>query len=181
MTTRHLLRCLLLIVAVVNSSAYFCGGGSTHRPMRTSDVPTGPGTVAEARKYLEGSWSLVSMELFPPGEAAIHAAATGTLVYDAFANMTVELHFKPEAMGLANRIGIPAENGVLSTTGQTVVDMGNHSLSYLFEGQTPLRASTHPLDTNRPRYWEVNGNMLTLRTKDEKGSVLSVTVWRKEQ
>jgi hypothetical protein len=65
------------------------------------------------------------------------------------------------------------------TTGRTVIDISNHAISYVFEGQDAVRQPTHPLDTNRPRYWEVNGNMLTLRTKDDNGTVLMVSVWRK--
>ena len=153
---------------------------STPVAARTSKVPTGPGTVTEARKYLEGEWTLVSMDVFPPTEAPIqHAASGGTMIYDAFANLTVNLHFTPDAARLAERIGIPIANGVVMTTGRTVIDMNNHALSYVLEGQDAVRPPTHPLDTNRPRYWEVDGKMLTLRTKDEHGNILMVSVWRK--
>jgi hypothetical protein len=152
---------------------------STPVAARTSPVPTGPGTLAEARRFLTGKWTLVTMDIFPPGEAAIHDAMTGTLVYDEFANMTVDLHLKPDTAELASRIGIPVSDGAVVTTGRTVIDMNNHSLSYVLQGQPPVRPSTHPLDINRPRYWEVTGETLTLRTKDTDGKVLSVSVWKK--
>jgi hypothetical protein len=129
---------------------------------------------------LQGRWSLVSMELFPPNEAAIHVVGSGQLVYDDFANLTVDLRVDEATARLFERIGISAPNGVISTSGRTLVDMTSRTLSYTLEGQQAVRPATHPLDTNRPRYWEVDGNTLTLRTKDDTGKVISVAVWRKE-
>jgi hypothetical protein len=34
---------------------------------------------------------------------------------------------------------------------------------------------------NRPRYWEVNGDLLTLTTKDDNGTPLSVAKWQRER
>jgi hypothetical protein len=80
---------------------------------------------------------------------------------------------------LFERVGIPVRNGVVSTKGKTLVDMTGRTLSYVLDGQAIIRPATHPLDTNRPRHWEVNGDTLTLRTKDDKGTDLSVAVWKK--
>jgi hypothetical protein len=33
---------------------------------------------------------------------------------------------------------------------------------------------------SRPRYWERDGNTLTLTTKDDKGQPLSVGKWQKQ-
>lgn len=143
-------------------------------------IATGPGTLSEARQYLEGRWSLVSFDLFPPGEAPIHVVGSGELIYDNFGNMTVELRVDPESARLAQRIGIPAPGGIISTSGLTLIDVTSRSISYVLEGQADSRPATHPLDTNRPRYYEVNGNTVTLRTRDEKGAVLSVSVWTKQ-
>lgn len=120
------------------------------------------------------------MDLFPPNEPAIHVVGSGTLLYDNFANMTVDLRIDSATAKMFERIGIPAPDGVISTTGRTLVDMTTRTLSYTLEGQQAVRPATHPLDTNRPRYWEVEGNTLTLRTKDDSGKVISVAVWRKE-
>jgi hypothetical protein len=157
-----------------------CPSAPLDKPIKLGKVEKGPGTLTEARQYLQGHWSLVSMDLFPPNEAAIHAAATGTMVYDEYANMRVDLQLKPQTARLAEQIGIPAPDGVVSTNGRTVIDIGNHSISYVLEGQDALRPPKHPLDINRPRYWEVSGNTLTLRTKDDNGAILSVSVWRKD-
>jgi hypothetical protein len=150
-----------------------------NRPLKTGEVPTGAGSTAAARRFLQGTWTLVSLDVFPPNQPMIHAGATGTLTYDEFANMDVNLRLDADTARLFDRIGIPVTNGVVRTSGRTLVDMTSRTLAYTLEGQQAVRPPTHPLDTNRPRYWEVNGDMLTLTTKDQAGMALSVAVWRK--
>lgn len=157
-----------------------CAPGPIERPAPMGPIATGPGTIAEARRYLEGRWSMVSFDLYPPGEPPIHVVGTGELIYDNFGNMTVEFRVDPETARLARRIGIPAPDGIISTSGLTLIDVTSRSVSYVLEGQEQSRPSTHPLDTNRPRYYEVDGNTVTLRTRDEQGAVLSVSVWTKQ-
>src|SRR5262245_40103322 len=169
---------IVMVTAVATAGA--CAGAPIDKPLPMGPVNTGPGTLSEARKYLEGEWELMSMEIFPPNEPSIRAAATGTLVYDQFSNMKVDLQLSPDTAQIAEHIGIPAPNGVVTTSGRTVIDINSHSISYVLEGQDSFRPPTHPLDMNRPRYWDVSGNMLTLRTKDESGKVLSVSVWQKK-
>jgi hypothetical protein len=70
---------------------------------------------------------------------------------------------------------------VLSTEGRTAVDLQNRTLTYIIQGQPPVGAPSGPLATNRPRHWEVTGNVLTLTTKNDKGEALSVGRWKKEQ
>ena len=170
----------LVTAALAFASAVACSSAPIDKPLKLDKVDKGPGTLSEARQYLEGRWTLVSMDLFPPDFPAVHNAATGSMTYDNFSNMKVEMQLNPEATQLADRIGIPNQTGQVLTTGRTVIDIGNHAISYVLEGQPGTRPPTHPLDTNLPRYWEVSGDTLTLRTKDEAGKILSVSVWRKE-
>ena len=168
--------CAVLFSAVLSG----CAKAPLDRPLSTSKVDIGPGTLTEARARLTGTWTLLSLDLFPPGEPPIHGAATGILNYDEYSNLKVDLRLTPGAVKLAQKIGIPlTAEGSLTTTGHAVIDLQRRALSYVLEGQKPMRQALHPLDTNLPRYWELKDNELTLRTKDEKGTVLSVAVWRK--
>jgi hypothetical protein len=178
MRLRHL-HAVLGFVAVLSAAGAGCAPGPIDKPIKLDPVAKGPGTLTEARQYLQGQWTLVSMDLFPPEKPAIRGAATGTMVYDDFSNMKVDLQFTPAAAQLAESIGIPLKDGILSTDGRTVIDIENKAISYVFEGQSGVRAPTSPLDTNLPRYWEVSGNTLTLRTRDTAGKMLSITVWKK--
>jgi hypothetical protein len=166
-------------IACVLAACTACAGAPRQKQLPLGQVEGGPGTISAARQYLEGKWSLISLDVFPPGQAPIHAGATGTMTYDDFANMTVDLKVDNDTARLFQKIGIEAPGGVIRTTGKTLVDMNGRTLSYMLEGQALIRPATHPLDTNRPRYWEREGNTLTLRTKDDKGTVLSVAVWQK--
>jgi hypothetical protein len=173
------LRIVVMMVALA-AGIGACAAKPLDRPLPLGPPKTGPGTIAEARKYLQGRWTFVSMEIFPAGQPPIKVKGTGTLVYDEFANMDVEIHVDPETVKQVEKIGIPVPNGVIQTKGQTLIDMSGHTLRYVREGEDVIRPLTHALDIGRPRYWEAEANQLTLRTKDDKGAVLSVSVWRKE-
>jgi hypothetical protein len=55
--------------------------------------------------------------------------------------------------------------------------MQNRTLTYIIPSQAPL--TTGPLAVHRPRHWQVDGDVLTLTTKDDAGKPLSVGRWRK--
>jgi hypothetical protein len=75
--------------------------------------------------------------------------------------------------------GIPTENGSLYTKGKTAVDMQGRTLRFILEGQPPTSAPSGPIALNKLRHWQVDGNILTLTTKDEAGKVVSVGKWQK--
>jgi hypothetical protein len=141
------------------------GSACTYKP-RTEPPNTGPGSVTQARQYLEGRWALVSFTVWPQADAPIQVKGTGTLVYDDFGNLTMELNVD--------------DKGRISTKGRTIVDMQGRSLTYVMEGQPAVGGPAGPLAMSRPRYWQVDGNVLTLTTKDDKGQPLSVGKWQKQ-
>ena len=86
--------------------------GCTVKPISTGPVSTGPGTLAAARKYLEGQWTLVSYEIFPPGRSPIQLNGSGTLSYDAFSNLDMEIRVDAPTAESLRQAGITTENGV---------------------------------------------------------------------
>jgi hypothetical protein len=142
-------------------------------------VETGRGSTAAARKYLEGRWSLLSFEVFPPNQPSLHIPGSGTLLYDGFGNLDVEIRVDPATAAQLQRAGIDAPGGRISTSGRAAVDMQQRTLTYFFQGEPPLGAPSGPLALNRPRYWQVEGTTLTLTTKDDDGHPLSVARWQK--
>ena len=169
----------IVAVALVGG-AVGCGPKPLERPFPAGPVKTGAGTIAEARKYLEGRWTMVSLDLFPPNEKPIKVVGSGTLIYDEFGNMDVQIKIDEATTQQVQKIGIKVPGGVISEKGQTLVDMTGRTLRFVREGEDVIRPIAHPLDIGLPRHWEVEGNTLTLRTKDQKGTILSVGVWRKE-
>jgi hypothetical protein len=142
-------------------------------------VETGPGTAAAARKFLAGRWSLVSFEVLPPGQAPLRVNGSGALVYDAFGNLDVEIRVDEATASVLDRAGISSTRGRISISGRTAIDMQARTLTYFFAGHAPLGAPSGPLALNRPRYWQVAGNMLTLTTRGDDGQPLSVARWHK--
>jgi len=167
------------VAAMAGSIA--CQGGAYNKPIEGGPVDKGPGTLESARKFLEGRWSLVSFEVFPPGKQPIALKGTGSLVYDNFGNLKMEIRTDSVTAELLATAGIPFQAGVIAQEGRAVVDMQNRTLTYVLPGDAPVGAPSGPLSTNRPRYWQVEGNILPLTTKDDKGKPLSVGRWQKAQ
>jgi hypothetical protein len=140
---------------------------------------TGLGTAAAARKFLEGRWSLMSFEIFPADGPPIRVPGSGSLTYDDYGNLNVEIRVDQATATRLDTAGIPTAKGVLSIKGRTAIDMQSHTLTYFLEGQPPLGAPSGPLALNRQRHWTVDGSVLTLSTRASDGRPLSSARWQK--
>jgi len=158
-----------------------CSSVPWEGPIKGGPTETGAGTLAAARKYLEGRWTLVSYEVFPPDAPPITLHGTGILTFDEFGNLTMDIRADKPSAVLLEKAGIQTKDGALRTSGRTVVDMQARTLTYVLEGQPPFGAPSGPLALNRPRHWEVEGNLLTLMTKGDDGRPLSVGRWQKPE
>jgi hypothetical protein len=172
MTLSRSLAALSLAFAVCGTAA------CTYKP-RTEPPNTGAGTVNQARKYLEGTWSLASFTVYPPSGSPVEMKGKGTLVYDDFNNMTMTLEADEGSAALLAKAGVPMEKGRYSTNGKTIVDMQNRTLKYVLDGQH-ISVTTGPIALERLRYWDVTDTTLTLTTKDDAGKSLSVAKWQRQ-
>ena len=170
----------LIALCALTWSALFLtasvGFSSAPRQRQGGPVDQGRGSLTAARKFLEGRWSLESFEVYPEGKAPIALKGSGTLTYDNFGNLKVDIRADQATGDLLRAAGIDIRDGVISSDGRTAVDMQNRTLTYVVTGQTP---STGPLALSRPRHWQVEGDLLTLTTKDDAGKPLSIGRWRK--
>ena len=143
-------------------------------------VDAGPGTLAAARKFLEGRWRLLSFEI-TPGPDSIRVLGAGTLVYDDFGNLTIDIRVDPPTAARLEAAGIATTKGSLMTKGRTVIDPQARTLTFVLEGQQPYAfgSVSGPLALNRPRHWQVDGKLLTLTTKGDDGQTVSVGRWEK--
>ena len=63
-----------------------------------------------------------------------------------------------------------------------MIDLQNKTLTYFVEGQpSSLQTGGGPLATNKPRHWEVAGDVLTLTTRDDNGAPVSISKWKKSR
>lgn len=167
-------------IVVMLAAVAACAASERQRVVSMGPVATGAGTTATARKFLEGRWLLESAVITPAGGKPIALKGTGVLNYDDFGNMEMNIKADQASSDLLRAGGIVIPDGVISTTGRTAIDMQNKTLTYILEGQpSSMRTGGGPLAPNRPRYWEVNGDVLTLTTKDDNGAPLSVSRWKK--
>ena len=167
------LRCVAILILTV----LVVGCGPKGAP-----VETGPGSIESGRRFLEGRWSLVSFEVFPPGRQPIVIKGNGSLTYDEFGNLDIEIRVDDPAVARELEFaGIPLANGRISSSGRAVLNMQARTLTYILEGQSALvsTAPAGPLAFTRPRYWEVSGNVVTLTTRGDDGKPVSVGQWQK--
>ena len=165
------------ILAAVLISSAACGAPPGQRPIQSGPVDQGAGSLTAARKFLEGRWALESFAIYQAGKP-IAVKGSGSLTYDDFGNLRMEIRADPEAAATLKAAGIDIRDGVVSSDGRTVVDMQARTLTYVIPSQAAA-AGTGPLATNRKRHWEVEGDVLTLTTKDDAGNPASVGRWRK--
>lgn len=173
---RHCLR--LMLVTTMASTAL---ATPLAQRIKMGPVDTGPGTLTAARKHLEGRWTLLSYEIVRPGEPPLRLEGEGTLRYDDFGNLAMDVRVDDDTALILEGVGIRTTDGVLSTKGRTVIDLQARTLVFVLDRQPAFGAPSGPLALNRPRHWEVNGNELTLTTKGDDGRPLSVSRWRKEE
>jgi len=167
---------MLLVVAIG------CAAAPRQKPLPVGKIESGPGTVSEARKFLEGRWVLESFEVRPPGKPPILLKGSGVLNYDDFGNLHMEIKADQASADLLRAAGIEMRDGVISADGRTAIDLQNHTLTYFIEGQrSSNQTGGGPLAPSRPRHWEVTGDVLTLTTRDDSGAPLSIGRWKRSQ
>ena len=177
MTLRSVLK--QSVIALVLIAAVSCKSAPRQRPVQGGPVDQGPESITAARKFLEGRWTLESFEVFPPGKPVIALKGSGTLNYDEFGNLRIEIRADEKAADLLRAAGIETRDGTISTDGRTVVDMQNRTLTYAVPGQTVGAPAAGPLSLSRPRHWEVKGDLLILSTWDDNNKPLSTGRWRR--
>jgi hypothetical protein len=156
-----------------------CAPAPRTRPVKGGPVDTGAGTLTAARKFLEGRWSLESFQVFPPGGQPMTLAGSGTLLYDDFSNLNIDIRPEPESVEALKKMGIELQGGILSTHGRAILDLQNKTLTYQLK--EPIQgAQSGPLSTGRPRHWNVDGDTLTLSTRDDAGNTLTEGKWKRQ-
>jgi hypothetical protein len=162
---------LAVVIAALVATA--CAAAPRTRPVKGADVDTGPGSLESVRRQLEGRWELVSLETVPPGGGArVPVAATGTLTYDAFGNLTIDAHTTDRGAPVAAR-----ESTLLAFKGRASIDADKRELKLL-----DLTGNVDPnevLSPERRRRFELDAQTLRLSSFDADGRVTAIATWRR--
>src|SRR3954454_23413681 len=83
-----------------------CAAAPINKPIKGGPVDTGAGTLTAARQYLEGRWSLQSFQVLPPGRAPVQVAGSGSVTYDEFGNLAMDLRVDDATAKALQGLGI---------------------------------------------------------------------------
>jgi hypothetical protein len=167
-------RSLVFVVALIPLIAG-CSAAPRVRPVKGGDVNTGAGSLESVRRQLQGTWELVEAVVLDPSGKPTPRKAEGRLTYDEYGNLTIGAKLadstQPES----------SVSGLLSYSGRAVIDPAKSQLvlmdlkSRLPSGE-PIPTEVSP---DKVRDYTIQGNTLTLTSKDAKGVATARTTWRK--
>ena len=164
-----------VIVAVLGASILAgCKAQQRVRPVKMGDVDTGANSVEAARRQLEGTWDLESLETYPtPGGAPTKSeGASAVLTYDAYGNL--EIMGKPGSAG-----SMPAAAALLTYSGRAVIDPLKQELKLqAVKGDTA--ALGKEVGVERVRRYTIENGVLTISVVDPaSGQLSATTTWKK--
>jgi len=160
------------VAAIALPLVLACESAPRVRAVKMGPVDTGADSVEAARRQLQGTWELVTLDLVAPGGARAAVAATGRLTYDDFGNLSM----RGSVTGSRE-----IEDSVLNLTGQVAIDPVAHTLRF-----QAVRAATADdrridpkLDASQVRYYEIAGGVLTTTIQDAAGAATAIATWKK--
>jgi hypothetical protein len=168
-------RAASFLLALIVPIAGACTASERQRPIGLSDVNTGAGSLEAIRRQLLGTWELVGLESSPEaGGARVPVKATGTLVYDEYANFTMEARSADPAAPVAAR-----ETALLSFKGRAAIDPVKKELKLM-----DLKGNVDPnevLSPERRRRFEIDADTLKLSSFDDRGEITAISTWRRRR
>lgn len=177
-SVRKMLRRSVVAAAVAASLAVSaCAKAPRGRPIPTTRVDTGAGTLESVRRQLEGEWDLVSLTIVQkPGGAPVEVKAKALLTYDAYGNMTLKGRFDDQ------RYADPAAAPFLDFSGRAVIDVPRSQLRILdAAANVEVAEEALPKETSfdKVRQYTFEGDVLKLSTIDAQGHVTATATWKK--
>jgi hypothetical protein len=135
------------------------------------DVDTGVNTLESERRKLQGTWELVTLDLYSNGKPT-PAQANARLVYDEYGNVTIKGTITGSAV---------LEPSALNATGRVTIDPVAHTFRFMnIESATADDRRVDPkIDATRVRHYEFVGETLKTTIKGADGSTSSVATWKK--
>ena len=97
---------MLVVSGLAASTMVGCTGGPRNKPIPTTEIDKGTGTLQGARKFLEGRWALTSFEVFPPNAEKIAVPGSGVMTYDDFGNLKMEIRMSDRRLFRSDKGGL---------------------------------------------------------------------------
>ena len=185
--TRHLAfvtaACATVVVAACAT------GQPRQRPLNTTPMASGAGTMEAERQKLQGRWTLASLTVTAENGKKAPVDATGVLTFDAFGNLQIEYRMSEAGQQTLESLGIKVPNPVLSTAGNVAIDPVGKQITYVgaenqkkalgFDPDLAARRA-NPFTLERVRYYRFDDeNALTLMTRQADGSEAATAQWKR--
>jgi hypothetical protein len=164
---------ILLIVATFAMPVLpGCTAAPRVRPVKMGDVDTGDNSVEAVRRRLEGTWELVTLDVYSSSGEKETAKAKGQLTYDKYGNMAIKGTIAS---------GQHVEKADLDLSGRVTIDPDNHIFRFGgITADTPDQRRVDPkLDPANVRYYEFDGALLKTTTKNANGVTTATLTWKK--
>lgn len=162
----------LMTAALILPSVSGCTSAPRVRPVKMGDVDTGAQSVEAVRRQLQGTWELVSLDVFTPSGEKVPTQASGRLEYDQYGNIAIK-------GGITGNGSV--DPAVLNLTGRVTVDPVTHTLTV--GGVTAASADDRridpKLDPGKVRFYAFEGDLLKTTVKDAAGKTTATLTWKK--
>lgn len=149
-----------------------CAPAPRQRPVKGGAVDAGAGSLEAARRELEGSWVLQTLEIVNETGAFEPVKASGTLSYDAYSNLQINGKIDDPRLQKA----IP-----LDFNGRVVIDAAKREF-YPADIEAGPKVDTRklaPIGVDKVRKFEVAGDRLVVTYQDAAGKPTARTTWRR--
>jgi hypothetical protein len=164
-----------------------CKGGPMNKPIKTSPIEKGTDTIQGTRLQLEGHWTLLSLVITNAAGRRANVQATGTLDFDAYANLSIEYRVSESGLKALQGIGVTSPNPVISTKGRAEIDVTGKTIRYVSPDAADrafdpdlAAARANPFALERIRYYEfAPDGTLKLATRHDDGKEANVSRWKK--
>jgi hypothetical protein len=166
--------CLVLASTIVIDAG--CRALPRQRPIQLGETETGPGSLSDIRRQLEGRWELVSARARNTGGQLVPVEARGSLTYDAFGNF--------ESTGeIVETPGVTLAGDVFAQKGRAVLNLDTRRLWIRPEKEAAEDEAEIPFQVSPDeiRRFEVSSDALTLTTEDETGAPVLVLSYQRLQ
>ena len=162
----------VLIATLAVSLLSGCEAAPRARPVKMGPVDTGTGSVESVRRQLQGTWELVTLEVYSSSGEKTTAQASGRLQYDDHGNMSIHgtitgtANIDPSALNLEGRVAIDPDAHTFRITSVTAKS-------------TDDRRVDPKLDAAHVRYYAFEGDVLTTTIKNAAGATTATATWKK--
>ena len=172
--------------ALLGLGACILTGACMGAPLTNTPINTGADSTVAARKALEGTWRLLSLEVANADGKKATVQAEGELVLDAFANLKIIYRVAEAGMKALESVGAEQPTPVISTMGQVAIDAAGQKVTYVGADHSerafnPILRPGAQIRSHSSGWDHTIGadGILTLKTRHDNGKDAATSRWQR--